>query len=68
MTTIALVQAAAHDATRIHLMAAQPMNINLTNLNGGAVQFTCSNALGTIRVATSVLNYVKALPGRDKQM
>lgn len=67
MTTIALVQAAAHDATRIHLMAAQPMNINLTNLNGGAVQFTCSNALGTIRVAP-VLNYVKALPGRDKQM
>jgi len=54
MTTITLVQAAAHDATSIHLMTAQPMNVNLTGLAGGAIQFTCTNAQATIQAATSV--------------
>jgi hypothetical protein len=54
MTTITLVQAAAHDASRVHLMTAQPMNVNLAGLAGGAVQFTCTNALATVQGAKSV--------------
>lgn len=45
MTTITLVQAASHAADHIHLMTTQPMNVNLSNLAGGAIQFRCSNAL-----------------------
>jgi hypothetical protein len=54
MTTITLVQAANHDASRIHLMTAQPMNVNLVNLAGGAIQFTCGNAFATVQGAKSV--------------
>lgn len=54
MTTITLVQAAAHDANAIHTMTAQPMNVNLTNLTGGAIQFQCANALATIQMAQTV--------------
>lgn len=63
MTTITLVQAAAHDANGIHTMTALPMNVVLQNLAGGAVQFTCSNAQPTIQAATSVrITYNAGLP------
>lgn len=55
MSTITLVQAAAHVAANIHLMTAMPMNVDLTNLSGGAIQFTCANPLATIKGARSVL-------------
>lgn len=55
MTTITLVQAARHAADGIALMTAQPMNVNLKNLDGGAIAFTCSNPLSEIKAATSVL-------------
>lgn len=54
MTTVTLVQAAAHTAASIHTMTAQPMNVALTGLAGGAVQFACTNALPTIQGAKSV--------------
>lgn len=54
MTTVTLVQAAQQQAPAISLMTAQPMNVNLTNLTGGAVQFGCSNALATIQAAKEV--------------
>lgn len=54
MATITLVQSADHDANSIHLMTARPMNVDLTDLAGGAIQFQCSNLLTTIRGATSV--------------
>ena len=54
MTTITLVQAAAHDASRIHTMTARPMNVTLTDLAGGAIQFTCNNPLATLQGAKSV--------------
>lgn len=55
MTTITLVQAAKHMAKGIALMTAQPMNVNLTNLDGGPIAFTCSNPLAGIKAAKSVL-------------
>ena len=54
MATVTLVQAAAHDATAIHLMTAQPMNVNLTGLTGGAIQFQCTNPLAAIANAREV--------------
>jgi hypothetical protein len=54
MTTVTLVQAAAHAADHIILMTARPMNINLTGLAGGAVQFTCTNPLAALHGAQSV--------------
>ena len=54
MTTITLKQAASYDANAIILMTAQPMNVNLVNLAGGAIQFSCTNPLATIQGATSV--------------
>ncbi len=63
MTTITLIQAAAHDATRIHTMTAQPMGIRLSGLTGGAIQFTCTNALAAIRHAKEVqITYNGNLP------
>jgi hypothetical protein len=54
MTTITLVQAAAHDASRVISMTARPMNVILVGLAGGAIQFTCTNALAAVQGATSV--------------
>lgn len=54
MTTITLVQAAAHDAGNINLMTAQPMGVNLVGLAGGAIQFQCANNINTIRGARTV--------------
>jgi hypothetical protein len=54
MTTITLVQAAEYAADHIHLMTAQPMGVDLTGLAGGAIQFSCTNALPAVRGATSV--------------
>lgn len=54
MPTITLVQAAAQTAENIILMTAMPMNIDLINIAGGAVQFQCANPLNTIRNATAV--------------
>jgi len=54
MTTITLVQAAAHDASRVHLMTARPMNVDLVGLAGGAIQFTCTNALAAVQGAKEV--------------
>ncbi len=51
MPTITLVQAAQHDAGGIHTMTAQPMNVNLTGLAGGAIQFQCTNPLAAIQGA-----------------
>ncbi|MCU7244007.1 MAG: hypothetical protein NT917_12855 [Microcystis aeruginosa WS75] len=63
MTTITLVQAAAHDATYIQLMTAQPMNVNLIGLAGGAIQFTCTNPLAAITGAKTVdITYNAAVP------
>nr|WP_315222990.1 hypothetical protein [uncultured Duganella sp.] len=67
MTTITLIQAAAHDATGIHLMTARPMNVNLNNLQGGAIQFQCSNPLATIAGAKEVeITYNAAHGGRHE--
>ncbi|MHA4871739.1 hypothetical protein ACXZ1M_29005 [Duganella sp. PWIR1] len=54
MTTITLKHAASYDANGIHLMTARPQNINIANLNGGAIQFSCSNPLAALQGATSV--------------
>ncbi|NHF59978.1 hypothetical protein FK220_011540 [Flavobacteriaceae bacterium TP-CH-4] len=54
MATITLIQAAAHTADHIHLMTAQPMNVDLTGLQGGAVQFRCTNAFAAIKGAKQV--------------
>lgn len=54
MTTITLVQAAQHGASAIHLMTAQPMNVNLAGLAGGAIQFQCTNVLAAIQGAREV--------------
>jgi hypothetical protein len=54
MATITLIQAAAHTANNIYAMTAQPMNVLISGLAGGAVQFTCTNPLATIKGATSV--------------
>ena len=54
MATITLVQNALRDANDVHLMTAQPMNVNLVGLAGGAIQFTCTNALAAVQGATSV--------------
>ncbi len=63
MTTITLVQAAAHDANHIRLMTAQPMNVNLTGLAGGAIQFTCTNRFATITGASTVdITYDAGVP------
>ncbi|VUD66758.1 hypothetical protein TDB9533_03685 [Thalassocella blandensis] len=55
MSTITLVQAAESKADHIHLMTAQPMNVNLSGLTGGAIQFDCNNPFASIQGATSVL-------------
>ncbi|MFM7876561.1 MAG: hypothetical protein GPJ10_20415 [Microcystis aeruginosa L211-07] len=63
MTTITLVQAAAHDANHIRLMTAQPMKVHLTRLAGGAIQFTCTNRFATIAVASTVdITYDAGVP------
>jgi hypothetical protein len=63
VTTITLVQAVEHDADKIHLMTAQPMNVNLTNLAGGAIQFRCSNIFATVKNAKSVnITYDASVP------
>jgi hypothetical protein len=67
MTTVTLVQAAGHQADHIHLMTALPMNVNLTNLQGGAIQFTCSNPLVAIQGATSVRITYDAAVGSGHQ-
>jgi hypothetical protein len=68
MPTITLVQAAAHAANHIHLMTALPMNVNLTNLAGGAIQFSCSNLLHNIKAAQSVaITYDGAVGGGMRQ-
>lgn len=54
MSTITLKHAADHDANKILLMTARPMNVNIANLAGGAIQFTCTNPLATIQGATSM--------------
>ena len=54
MTTVTLIHAAACTADGIHLMTARPMNVDLTNLGGGAVQFRCSNPLADIAGAKEV--------------
>jgi|GEM_PF-5785253 len=63
MTTVTLVQAAAHDANYIHLMTAMPNNVPLTHLAGGAIQFSCSNPLPALMGARSVrITYNAAVP------
>lgn len=52
MTTITLVQASAHGANQIHQMTAQPMNVVITGLQGGNIQYSCTNVLGTLRGGT----------------
>ncbi|MBK6748124.1 hypothetical protein [Ottowia sp.] len=54
MTTVTLIQAAAHDVQKILTMTAQPMNVVLTNITGGAIQFQCSNPKNTISGAKTV--------------
>jgi hypothetical protein len=54
MATITLVQNALRDANDVHLMTAQPMNVNLVGLAGRGGQFTCTNALAAVQGATSV--------------
>lgn len=54
MTTVTLVQAAAHAADKIHLMTARPMNVNLTGLAGGPIQFRCANPLAALQGAQAV--------------
>ena len=54
MTTITLVQTAGQDASGIHLMTAMPMNVNLNDLAGGAIQFQCTNQLAAIKGAKEV--------------
>jgi hypothetical protein len=54
MTTITLVQAAQQQAAAISVMTAPPMNVALTGLTGGAVQFGCTNPLAAIQGAKNV--------------
>jgi hypothetical protein len=67
MATVTLVQAAQYAADGIHLMTAQPMHVDLTNLAGGAIQFTCSNPLPNIQAATSVDITYDAAHGSGQQ-
>lgn len=69
MTTITLVQAAAHDATKIHLMTARPMNVDLTGLTGGAIQFTCTNPLAAVQGAKTVdITYDASVPQKHQSL
>lgn len=68
MTTITLVQAAKHEASKIHAMTAQPMNVQLQGLTGGAIQFGCSNPLQAIRGAKKVqITYDATIPGNPHE-
>ena len=60
-----LVQAAKHTADAIHLMTAKPMNVDLTGLFGGAIQFRCTNALATIQNAKEVLITYDEITGHE---
>jgi hypothetical protein len=63
MTTITLVQAAAHDANKVHTMTARPTNVNLTGLTGGAIQFRCNNPLAALQGTRSVdITYDASVP------
>jgi len=54
MATVTLVQNASYKAGKIHTMTARPMNVKIKGLKGGAIQFTCSNSLSSIKSSTSV--------------
>lgn len=67
MATVTLKQAAEQDANHIHLMTAQPMNVNLINLTGGGIQFNCTNPLAAITGATTVdITYDAAVDGHHE--
>ena len=69
MTTITLVQAAAHDADKVHLMTARPMNVNLTGLTGGAIQFQCANPFAALQGAQSVdITYDASVPQQHENI
>ncbi len=68
MATITLVQAATHDANAIAAMTAMPMGVHLTGLAGGAIQFTCTNALAAIQGARSVSITYDAAHGSGHQV
>jgi hypothetical protein len=53
----------AYSAGMIHLMTALPMNVPLTNLTGGAIQFSCTNPLPALQGAKSVrITYNAGVP------
>jgi hypothetical protein len=54
MPTITLVQAASYKADAIRLMTAKPMNVDLTGLQGGAIQFQCTNPPAAVSGAKEV--------------
>jgi hypothetical protein len=69
MATVTLVQAAAHNAANIHQMTAQPMNVLLTGLAGGAIQFQCTNAFAALQGARSVhIVYNAAVPQQPENI
>jgi hypothetical protein len=68
MATITLVQAAAQVADGIYLMTAMPMNVDLQNLTGGAIQFSCTNPFDQIRGAKSVKITYDAAYGSGHQI
>jgi hypothetical protein len=48
MATVTLVRAAAQDARGIHTMTAMPIDVDLQDLRGGAIQFICSNTRASL--------------------
>ncbi|WP_131394508.1 hypothetical protein [Comamonas thiooxydans] len=67
MTTVTLIQAARYSSDRIHQMVANPGQISLSNLSGGAIQFGCSNPLATIKSCTSVAIVYDATASGSRQ-
>jgi hypothetical protein len=69
MTTVTLMHAAAHEANKIHTMTARPMNVDLTGLAGGAIQFRCTNPLAALQGASSVdITYDASVPQQHEKV
>ncbi|MCB0704316.1 MAG: hypothetical protein KDC34_03365 [Saprospiraceae bacterium] len=54
MPTVTLRQNAKTDASGIIAIMLKPMNVRLSGIGGGPLQFTCTNALAGIHGGTSV--------------
>ncbi|WP_028582087.1 hypothetical protein [Desulfogranum japonicum] len=71
MPTINLVQASAHMADKVYLMSAvvNGHDVDLTNLGGGGISFTCTNDFATIKDANNVkITYDNSVPQQHEEI